>query len=107
MFPVFNHPKLIGKHLLTLNLPPMYSSKCFLIVQIPPSEGVFFLQVTLGYPRFSVIATLIISWLISDWLSSSVLSQRMHLPANWDSAAGSNLNEDCLVARRFFWFWVV
>ena len=51
-----------------------------------------------------MIATLIISWLISDWLSSSVLSQRMHLPANWDSAAGSYLNEDWLVARRFFGF---
>lgn len=55
-----------------------------------------FLQVTLGYPRFSVIATLIISWLISDWLSSSVLSQRMHLPANWDSALII-----CIVALAF------
>jgi len=53
-------------------------------------------KVTLGYPRFSVIATLIISWLISDWLSSSFLSQRMHLPANWDSALII-----CIVALAF------
>lgn len=43
-------------------------------------------QVTLGYPRFSVIATLIISWLVSDWLSGAAGTQRMQLPENWDSA---------------------
>lgn len=43
-------------------------------------------KVTLGYPRFSVIVTLIISWLLADVLSGPMGTARMQLPENWDSA---------------------
>lgn len=51
------------------------------------SEAQLAPQVTLGYPRFSVIVTLIISWLLADVLSGPMGTARMQLPENWDSAA--------------------
>ncbi|CAK8996628.1 Uncharacterized protein SCF082_LOCUS4874 [Durusdinium trenchii] len=43
-------------------------------------------KVTLGYPRFAVLAALVLSWLLADQLSAIFGTKPMQLPDNWDSA---------------------